>query len=440
MADKDADKGRSALVGKLIRSYREDDQHGDGRLSQDDLLKRMARHGRKSAGYGRTSISHWERGERLAPRQFLIDLGDTLGLSEAEKQGLLELAGHESPDDQTGQDTELEAVRSLDSKMETLQQQVRDMAGSVVRQGDSIDPLRSARDSFKKAVIPGAFIGLVGYALNVLGLDGTRILLLFAAAGSGLVLAQGIPRWRKSDQVGELFFVSVFFLLNAPNLQAIITGMDIFGFYSIPAITGTALPITLAMVANLAISVAATIIFDVSWKRQYGPSGLGSASGRALWIAFPPVAFVYLCVLIFSNAGAWIFFLIVLGILFGSFWGIIAVRDGEVELTAWEAKFAMGALVVMIMLLSTFGVAGMLVSYMEPSMVTAADHNMMMSWETDFDALGYPEDEYQERLRVGLVWMSVAAIGFLSIVVGGYLMVNIRRHLLQPAQARESSV
>ena len=338
MAEKDVDKGRNSLVGRLLRSYREDDEHGGGYLSQVDLLKRMAKRGRRSAAHHPSYISHLERGERRATLKFLVDFSDTLGLKEGEKEGLLELAGHRPPQSQAGRDTEAAAVRALDSKMETLQQQFRDVAVSVVRPGDSIDPLRSARDSFKKAVIPGAYIGLVGYGLNVLGLDGTRILLLFAAAGSGLVLAQGIPRWRKSDQVGELFFVSVFFVLNAPILQSIITGMDIFGFYSIPAITGTALPFTLAMTANLAISVAATIIFDMSWKRQYGPRGLGSASGRALFIAFPPLAFVYLCVVIFANAGAWIFFLIVLGILFGSFWGIIAIRDDDVEPSVWEAQ------------------------------------------------------------------------------------------------------
>ena len=94
----------------------------------------------------------------------------------------------------------------------------------------------------------------------------------------------------------------------------------------------------------------------------------------------------------------------------------------------------------MIMLLATFGVVGTVVNYQDPNMITAADHNMMRSWETDFDALGYPEDEYFDRLRVGLVWMSVAAIGFLSIVVGGYLMVMVYRHALQPARARESRV
>ena len=408
MAD-DAKEARDVIVGRLLESYREDDEHGGGHLKQVELLQLMARQGRRTGSMHPSTLSRYESGERRPTLDFLDEFSDTLNLSEDERDVLLELAGH------------------------------RSAQSPVAGPGDSIDPLKIARDSFKRVVIPGAYIGLVGYGLIVFGMDGAMILLLFAAAGSGVVLAQAVTRWGRSDQVGELFFVTVFFLLNTPILQSIITRMDHFGFYSIPSITGTALPLTLAMAANLGISVVAAVIFDMSWKRQYGPRGLGTASGRALWIAFPPVAFVYLCVLVFSNAGAWIFFLIVLGILFGAFWGIIAIRD-DVEPSLWVAQFILAAVAVMIMLLATFGVAGMLVTYMDPSAITAADHSMIWSWETDFDALGYPEGEYLERMRVGLVWMSLAAIGYLSIVVGGYLMVMVYRHAILPAKARQKRV
>ncbi len=440
MAGNDVIGARNAIVGRLLKSYREDDEHGGGPLKQTELLQEMTRQGRKSGSLHPSAISHYESGSRRASLDYLDDISYTLSLSEDERDVLLELAGHRSPRSQAEQDTEAAAGRALDSRMETLQEKFRDAAASVVGSGEPFDPLGFVRDSLKKAVIPGAYIGLVGSGLGILGLDGTMILLLFAAAASGVVLAQGLSRWGKSDQVGELFFVSVFFLLNTPNLQSIITGMDIYGFYSMPAITGTALPPTFAMAANLSITVVAAIIFDMSWKRQYGPRGIESASGRALFIAFPPIAFVYLCMLTFSNSGAWIFFLIVLGILFGAFWGIIAIRDHDVEPPMWVAQFILAAVAVMIMLLTTFGVAGMLVTYMDPSTITAADHSMIWSWETDFDALGYPEDEYLERMRVGLIWMSVAAIGYLSIVVGGYLMVMVYRHAILPARARQQRV
>ena len=59
--------------------------------------------------------------------------------------------------------------------------------------------------------------------------------------------------------------------------------------------------------------------------------------------------------------------------------------------------------------------------------LAAIPQNLFWSWEMDFEALGYPEDQFLERFRVGMVWMSLATIVYLSIVVGGYLVYTIRK-------------
>ena len=94
----------STLLGRLIRSYRDDYRPNGRRLSQDGLLDLMAERGESyAANLDRSSISHWERGARLAPREFLVALGRTLDVPQPEVDTMLGLAGYEYLGDNEGQ-------------------------------------------------------------------------------------------------------------------------------------------------------------------------------------------------------------------------------------------------------------------------------------------------------------------------------------------------
>ena len=78
---------------------------------------------------------------------------------------------------------------------------------------------------------------------------------------------------RRSDDLGELFLVTVFFQLSIPVLHAPLTRMDAYGLYSIGDFAGTSIPFTLSLIANLLVAMVAGLMFNVLYRRQYsGPT------------------------------------------------------------------------------------------------------------------------------------------------------------------------
>ena len=79
MAKQDGDEDHRKLVGRLIRSYREDKTHGGGKLSPDALLHLMSVHegvkDDRKQEYKRDPglVSDYEEGKRSVSREFLED-------------------------------------------------------------------------------------------------------------------------------------------------------------------------------------------------------------------------------------------------------------------------------------------------------------------------------------------------------------------------------
>ena len=128
VTDSGREDSAAVLVGRLIRSYRAGGRRNGKRLSQDGLLDLMVESGEEYASnLDRSSISHRERGTRVAPREFLVALGRTLKVPKGEMDSLLVLAGYDSLGDEEGRAAILAAALSIESQVETLQREVRDL-------------------------------------------------------------------------------------------------------------------------------------------------------------------------------------------------------------------------------------------------------------------------------------------------------------------------
>ncbi len=434
MDDSHRDDGAAVLVGRLLRSYRDDARSNGRRLSQDGLLDLMAARGEEFAtDLDRSTVSRWESGGRLAPREFLVAFGRSLDVPKAEMDGMLSLAGYDSLGEEEGQAAVLAATQSIESQVESLRQEVRILADSAGAPGPPVDAYGVARDALRRMALPGVYALAVGFVLNAMGLNGTLALLGYVLAAFAIVIGQGVLRWLKTDgdrsrrdQVVDLFFISLFFTLNCSLLIGALTKADHFGFYTIAPFTNTAMPFLLTMLANLALSLAASIMFSVSWSRRYGQEGGRSAFPRAVRITLPPLLFVYASIAVFTNLGAWIYFLMVLGVMFGAFTAIVALNEPGLALK--DGGFILKAAVVATTLLAAFGVIGTLAGYLEPGMaLAAADFRIIPIGEVSAETLGYTGEEGVERLRLGIVWMSLATIAYLVTVVGGYLVATISR-------------
>ena len=271
MDDSHKDDSAAILVGRLIRSYRDDARGNGRRLSQDGLLDLMVERGEEYAtDLDRSSVSRWESGARLAPREFLVAFGRSLNVPSQEVDRMLSLAGYETLGDEEGRAAMLAAAQSIESQVESLQREVRSLIDSSSPPEPPLDAYGVARDALRRLALPGVYALVVGFVLNALGLNGTLALLAYVLVAFAIVIGQGVLRWLKPDRdraehdhVVDLFFISLFFTLNASLLIGTLTKADHFGFYTIEAYTNTPMPFLFTILANLALSLVASIMFSV---------------------------------------------------------------------------------------------------------------------------------------------------------------------------------
>ena len=118
--------------------------------------------------------------------------------------------------------------------------------------------------------------------------------------------------------------------------------------------------------------------------------------------------------------------MVIFAILFGAFTTNLALNEPGISLG--DVDFVLKAAIAVITLLCSFGVAGTLVTYVDPdTALTAANIRIIPLREISAEELGYTPEEGVELLRLGSLWMSLANISYLVTVVGSYLLVTIRR-------------
>ena len=338
MAGSDRDDSAAILLGRLIRSYRDDVRRNGRRLSQEGLLDLMAERGEEYAAYlDRTNISHWERGTRLASREFLVAFGRALQMPQPEMDRMLSLAGYDSLSEEEGRAAILAATHSIGSQVESLHRDVRSLM--VATATPPVDTYAVLKGALRRMAPPGIYAMAVGFILNAMGLNGTLALLSYVLVAFAIVIGQVVLRWLKPgsdpsehDHIVDLFFISLFLTMDTSLLLGALTKADHFGFYTIGAFTNTPMPFLLTMLAHLALSLVASIMFSVLWRRQQGAAGGRGTFSRAVWVTLPPTLFAYVTIAVFTNLGAWLFFIVVFGILFGAFTMIVALNEPGMEL------------------------------------------------------------------------------------------------------------
>ena len=421
-------------VGMLMRAYR----HAfivDGRarrLSQDGLLDLMAQVNRQySERHDHSTVTRWESGATRPTRARIEVFGQALNLSAIEVDGLIRLAGLK-PDDPVPaggrQSLEESANTGAAVSVDTLEYPGPAAAASAVGEGDSPSyAWEVIRYCLSRFFLPGSGVAVAGYVLASLGWSATWMLMLYVSIAIGLVLVQGFLRLRRSNDLRELFFISVFFVLSAPLLQVPLLRMDHYEFYAIGNLANTPIPVLLALAFNLLLALACGLLFEFLWRWQYSGRGAEQAYKRAAWVVLPPVGLVYACILALSNVGAWIEFLLLLTVLAGVFTMLAVLRDQAVSLSEWDRKFLLGTAVAVTIVLTILGSAAILAAYLEPSLLAMPGHTLLHSGDIDFNALGYPPEELTARFRVGFVWASLAMSAYMVFVIGGNLIVTIYR-------------
>ena len=418
----------------LMRAYRQaySLQDGTRRLSQNGLLELMAQvDSRYSERYDHSAVARWESGAIRPTKERLEVFGLALDLSEAEIDGLVSLAGLDAVSSKGDETQDLfDPVNASETLSTIAPERLIPNSSAAGLDGDDFSSYsgHAIRYAGSRFLLPGACVALVGSFLALLGWNSSFMLAVYVGVAICALIAHGFLRLRRSDNLGELLFVTVFFQLSISLLHAPLTRMDAYGLYSLGDFAGTSIPFTLSLIANLLVAMVAGLMFNFLHRWQYsGPTDERSVFSRAAWIVLPPIAFVYAFLLAFSNVGFWIVGFGLFTVLAGVFTTLVVLRDMGNTIGEWDRKFLLCTAVAVTIVLSAVGLAAILVTYLQPSSYDVSEQGLFYTWATDFDALGYPQYEYYERSRLAVTWTSLTTLAYMVIVIAGRLIGTIYR-------------
>ncbi len=438
-------------LGMVLKGYR--DAAG---LSQDNLAERLKTDAGYSGPQDRSQISNYERGRFLPNKDFLIAFLTVVEPLIAEKGTmlddqdahlLLKIAGYASDSEPEVSDLR-PSVDAMRDGLARLDARVFDLSQKV---SSSVVVADRAKDALIKFAPPALFVAAAAFIIDQLDLVRTWVILAYLvigiSIGAGTIVSRRF-RTHAQDRIGDLFFISVFFVLSTPLLQGAFTRMDHYGFHTLPSYTGSAVPFMLAMLVNLVLAIVATIIFNVLRQRLQSGGNSLSPLMRAVWSTLLPVAFLYTNVLVFCNPGIWTNLLSTLGTLGGAFIALVVFHDPSFRMDEGDRWMVKGAFAVVLLLSTCMAVWTLVAHFAEPNMVSSGDHNTIWASDTEagpldsptpeyFEQLGYPADEYGDRDRFGLLWMSIATNMYVTLVFGVSIVSAIRNRLRETTSLAE---
>ena len=423
-----------------MKAYREafSTENGSRGLTQEELLRRMAAVDDQYVDHSsHTMVSRWESGATRPNRQRIAVFGKALNLSEAEVDGLMTLAGFKTGT--TARPDQAEEGSVPDTPTSDTSEVPHDTPatklGSPTSGVDALGIHEALRFSVWSCLLPGLVIFASGYILMAAGLMDPWLPIVYVVSIMSLMLAYKFMRMRGSNALGEFLSVSLFFLLSAQLLPSALTRMDIYGFYTLGEFAVKPFPYMLALMVNLILSSTAALLFQLLWNWQYG-SGRGAAEPlrRAVAVVSPPAALTYVGVLVLSNIGVWIEFGLQLATLCGVFIILLLLRDPAVDPPERDRRFFLYVTVAVAMAMVMVGAVAMLAVYLAPGLPSILpDHNLLYSWDIDFDALGYPAEDAMDRLNVGYLWQNVCIYVYMVLVVGGSMITEMYRFTTRAA-------
>lgn len=429
----DVHRSRAAQVGFLMRAYRESFVWEDGRrgLTQEELLQRMAAvDSDYSERFSHATVSRWESGATRPTVSRLEVFGKAVGLTAAEIEGLIALATFQPIDGNT-----------LRQRRDTPR-----FVGAGRPMSDIHDGGAGGRSVGIAANSPIFFSGLfnyvlvkylalsscivgTGYALSFMGWNPDWMPAAYVFLITLIVMAQGFLLPSRDSNLSDFYFVSIFFVLTTPLLQFERLDMDHYGLYRIDNIAGTHMPYMLALLVNLLLGATAGVASKVLWKWQYSVDPAESNPiRRAIWAIVPPIAFVYAVIVVISNTSVWIQLAILLPALAAMFTVMVTLRDPSLNPTEKDRQYLLVTVTTLGILSTLAGIITVMAIYISPDLpMVLPDHNLVRSWEINFDELGFTRAEAMNRINLGYLWHAVCVAAYMFFVVGGNTIVAIYR-------------
>ncbi|MCY4557052.1 MAG: helix-turn-helix transcriptional regulator [Chloroflexi bacterium] len=382
-------------------------------------------------GYGErfshATVSRWEAGTVRPSVDRIKTFGAALNLSDTETAGLILLAGL-APDMASASSEVGMVVKGAVTDNGPADAGSR-LDASEVSPDPGTDDERSILGSLGRLmllrILPLAvFIVGAGHGLGALGWNANWMPIAYVCVTTALVLAQGLLGPDRTAGLRDFFWVSLFFALAVPTLQFAPLDMDHFGFYAMRDFYGTHMPYMLTLLVCLATAGLGGVMFHLlgRWTNQ-GNRGRDGVVGRTVWAVLPPILVSYVVVMVLSNISVWIQSAVVFAVLGGIMGAVMVLQDPSVNPTPGQRRFLLPATFASALVLSIAGMLTIFIMYVSPDVPRILpDHNLLGSWEIDFEALGYTREEVMARLDSGYVWHAMFLFVYMVFCVGGKLL------------------
>ena len=217
---------------------------------------------------------------------------------------------------------------------------------------------------------------------------------------------------------GKLLLVSLLVMLNLPAVFTGYTGMDQYGFFTLESASAQPWPLVLSILVSTASALAGYGVYRLLRQKQtlYAGNRYGAYQrsavlfGVPVFLAFSPLFFL-------TGYNDKPTALAVAGILSTALCITAALSDRDSRLDPVLARLWFIAGLAFILVFLVLCVAAMLVLYLVEQ--TPSTGNFFWAWEFAWKDLGYPEEEFNQRHRNGLLAFTIAGSCYMTVAIGG---------------------
>ncbi len=221
--------------------------------------------------------------------------------------------------------------------------------------------------------------------------------------------------------LGRVLLVSLLVMPNLTLFFTLITGMDLYGFFTLSVVSARPLPALLSTLLNLCMATAGFTFYCWLWRRQAWFMGKNwDPFTRGAILSTAPVLLAHAPAILLTSNGGKPTQIIVAVLMAGALTITHALRDAEMRVDPSYARFLFAAALSVILVFLCLAVVGMVVLHASEQMPAVG--NLLWRWDYRWEDLGYPREDFDQRQRDALVCYTITGSAYMIVALGGSML------------------